>query len=577
MVSRGLRITNGRKLSFDWNIKVMNTMFSLEISQFDPSFIKLPIVTLKCLPADLPDRLLHVNPNRTICYMDKSAVYLDPYKPAAALDYVLNAIEATLNKIVDESAITNDFVREFDAYWGAHDNCYLLSKGKKVKAQFFEREDKSGRRYNKEWLIFDENEKIRNNKWLNKRKFIKKIIEVPVITIRFKEMPKLPSNEIVSSWPANNWQNFLNWLSNYHPILSNELMRKLCEGSANSLQQLILFSVPNMEGEYSSWFAVRVKFTLRIQELARRYVASRKPGRKNKAVAPSTVRAMFKRDLTTNFYRLCVQDASTDFILNRNIPQQIIKNKRIAVIGCGTIGATTANLLAKIGGGHGNTGRLSLFDKDELKTANIGRHLLGEEYLGEYKAQSTKDYLESKYSWNIKISANNVDITSVNDLSELLMKNDIIIDATGEQQFSSFINHHYRKALKSGLKVSCSILYGWIDANGLAIRALLDDGNYGCHRCLLHDDGVVLKERFPLVSKGLEWPRYAQKHFACGESFTPYTEGVSYSIAGMLQAMVIDYFSDSPSPRFRHQGFHKSIPITKSQNLAPMKGCPCCG
>jgi hypothetical protein len=131
MVSRGLSIANGRKVSFDWNIKVRNTTFSLEIAQFDPSFIKLPIVTFKCLPPDLPSTLIHVNPDRTLCYMDKSEVYLDPYKPGEALDYILNSIEETLNKIVDEEAIANDFVREFDAYWVAHDNCYLLSKKKK--------------------------------------------------------------------------------------------------------------------------------------------------------------------------------------------------------------------------------------------------------------------------------------------------------------------------------------------------------------------------------------------------------------------------------------------------------------
>jgi len=577
MVSRGLSIVNGRKVSFAWNIKVRNTTFSLEIGQFDPSFIKLPIVTLKCLPPDFPGTLTHVNPDRTICYMDKSLVFLDPYKPDAALDYILNAIEVTLDKIVDDKAITNDFVREFDAYWIAHDNCYLLSKEKKVKAKFFEREEAFDKDTSKEWLIFDENDEARNNKWLNKRGFIENIREVPVITVRFTDMPKLPASEVVGSWPPKNWQVFFNWLSNYHSTLSNELMRKLCEGSVNSLQQLILFSVPNIEGKHSSWFAVRVKFTKKIQDLARRYVASRKPGRKNKKVTPNTVRTMFKRDLTTNFYRLCVQDASTDFILNRNLPKKIIKSKRIAIIGCGTIGATTANLLVKIGAGHGNTGRLSLFDKDKLKAANIGRHLLCEEYLGEYKSQATKHFLQSKYSWNINITANNIDISSVNDFYKLLMMHDIIIDATGEQQFSSFISHNYRKALQSQMNVSCSILYGWVDANGLAVRALLDDGKYGCYRCMLHNENGALKERFPLKGKGMKWPHHAQKHFACGESFTPYTEGVSYSAAGFLQAMTIDYFAETPSPRFRHQGFHKSIPATKSQNIAPLKGCPCCG
>lgn len=577
MVSRGLRISNGKTVSFDWDIKVRNTSFSLTIAKFDPSFIKLPVVTFKCLPHDLPSTLVHVNPDQTLCYMDKSDVYLDPYNPSAALDYILNAIEETLDKVVDAEAIKKDFVREFDAYWRAHDNCYLLTKEKKTKAKLFDKKNTLGNSIDKEWFIFDEKDEVRNKNWLNKRGFIKHIREVPVVTIRFTEMPKLPVSEVLSTWPPETWQSFFNWLSNYHPILSNELMRRLCEGSINSLQQLVLFSVPNIDGKYSSWFAVRVKFTKRIEELAKRYVGSRKPGKKNKKVSPDTVRAMFKRDFTTIFYRLCVQDASTDFILNRNLPEKIITNKKIVIIGCGTIGATTANLLVKIGAGYGHAGKISLFDKDSLKAANIGRHLLGEEYLGEPKSQATRHYLQKKYSWESNIAAYNLTINSSDGLYELMVNNDLIIDATGEQQFSSFISHHYRKALQSQTKVSCSILYGWIDANGLAIRTLLDDGQHGCYRCMLHIEDGALKERFALIGKNKEWPEYAQKRFACGESFTPYSEGVSYSAAGLIQAMVLDYFSGNPSPRFRHQGFHKSIPLTKSQNITRLEGCPCCG
>ncbi|MFT6834582.1 MAG: hypothetical protein ACJA0H_000613 [Francisellaceae bacterium] len=577
MVSRGLTISNGKKVSFDWNIKVRNTTFSLAIAEFDPSFIKLPIVTFKYIPPDLPSTLIHVNPDQTLCYLDKSDVYLDPYKPGAALDYILNAIEETLDKIVDDEAIKNDFVREFDAYWRAHDNCYLLTKEKEIKAKFFDSKNILDNSTSKEWLIFDDKDEVRNKNWLNKRGFLEHIREVPVITVRFTEMPKLPASIVVSTWPPRTWQSFFNWLSNYHSLLSNELMRRLCEGSINSLQQLVLFSVPNIDGTNSSWFAVRVKFTKRIQELAKRYVGSRKPGKKNKKVSPDTVRTMFKRDLTTTFYRLCVQDASTDFVLNRNLPEKIITNKKIAIIGCGTIGATTANLLVKIGAGCGDAGKISLFDKDTLKTANIGRHLLGEEYLGESKSQATKHYLQKKYSWEPNITAYNIAINSVDAFYELMKNNDLIIDATGEEQFSSFISHHYRRALQSQSKVSCSVLYGWIDANGLAIRTLLDDGKYGCYRCMLYIEDGALKERFPLIGKNKEWPTYAQKHFACGESFTPYSEGVSYSAAGLIQAMVIDYFSGNPSPRFRHQGFHKSIPLTKSQNMTSLEGCPCCG
>jgi molybdopterin/thiamine biosynthesis adenylyltransferase len=576
MVARGLQINNTRQISFKWDVKIGDTDFSLQLEEFDPTFIKLPIVTLLTHPAGLPKTLTHVNPDKTLCYLDKSQVYLDPYKPAETLDLILNSIYETLNKLIDKKSVLADFAREFDSYWEAHDNCYLLTHEKPLKALFFERVREIGEVKAQEWVIFNEKDEVRCEKWLKKRNIQEKVREVPVVKLNFNSPPQLPSCIELDTWPPKNWKEFYTWLTDYHPQLANELMRRLCESTDKSLQQLVLFSVPNLEGGHASWFATRIKFSKRIQDLARRYIASKRPGRKKKVVTPDTVRTMFKRDITSNYYRLSVQDSSTGLILNRNAQQSILEGKRVAVIGCGTIGANLSNLLIKVGAGTGSCGSISIYDKDILKPANIGRHLLGEEYLGEAKSFALKDFLQLN-TWQININANHSNINSDSQLLGMFRSFDLIIDATGEQQFSSFLNHHYRKALKDKKKVICSILYGWVDANGLAVRAILDDAKFACYRCLLFQKNGILHERLPLKAKGAKWPDYAKKRIACGESYTPYTEGVSYTAAGILQAMAIDYFAGNPTPRFRHLSLHKSIPSAKAQNLPALNGCPCCG
>jgi len=576
MVARGLKICNTRQISFKWDVEVGVTVFSLLLEDFDPTFMNLPKVTLLAHPTGLSKTLTHLNPDKTLCYLDKSYIYLDPYKPAETLDLILNSIYETLNKLIDNKTVLADFAREFDSYWEAHDNCYLLSHDKSLKALFFVRTRKVCDVKTQEWMIFSDTDDVRNEKWLKKRNFQDKIREVPVVKLNFTSSPKLPYCLESDAWPPKNWKEFYSWLTGYHPQIANELMRRLCESTDKSLQQLVIFSVPNLEGEYASWFAIRIKFSKRVQDLARRYIASKRSSKKKKSVTPDTVRAMFKRDITSNYYRLNVQDASTELILKRNAQQSILEGKRIAVIGCGTIGANLSNLLIKVGAGTGGCGAISIYDKDILKPANIGRHLLSEEYLGEPKSIALKDFLTLN-TWQINIKANCENINTESQLLSIFRSSDLIIDATGEQQFSSFLNHHYRKALQDKKKVACSILYGWIDANGLAVRALLDDAKFACYRCLLHEKNGKLHERLPLKASGENWPDYAKKRVACGESYTPYTEGVSYTAAGMLQAMAIDYFSGNPIPRFRHQSLHKSIPHAKAQNLPSLNGCPCCG
>jgi len=61
-----------------------------------------------------------------------------------------------------------------------------------------------------------------------------------------------------------------------------------------------------------------------------------------------------------------------------------MSRRRVAVVGCGAIGAELAYLLAQSGVGH-----LTLIDNDVIHSANISRHLLGQPFIGRNKAQST--------------------------------------------------------------------------------------------------------------------------------------------------------------------------------------------
>ena len=69
---------------------------------------------------------------------------------------------------------------------------------------------------------------------------------------------------------------------------------------------------------------------------------------------------------------------------DHNEQQPMLAEKRVAIIGCGSLGAAVARLLAQMG-----IGRFILVDHDDLSAANTGRHVLGAEFVRENKAAAT--------------------------------------------------------------------------------------------------------------------------------------------------------------------------------------------
>lgn len=79
--------------------------------------------------------------------------------------------------------------------------------------------------------------------------------------------------------------------------------------------------------------------------------------------------------------------------------QAPLQARKVAVIGCGSVGSEVAELLAKAG-----VGELSFVDSDDLMSANVGRHLLGISYLGWNKAKGVATELRRRLP-HLKIGA----------------------------------------------------------------------------------------------------------------------------------------------------------------------------
>lgn len=132
-----------------------------------------------------------------------------------------------------------------------------------------------------------------------------------------------------------------------------------------------------------------------------------------------------------------------------------LQNKKILVVGCGTLGSNLLPMLVKSGAGFGQT--LTLVDSDIYKEENFSRHYLGLSVTGKNKAEAMKDALMSQNS-SLKIEAITQPFQNAfGEVQELLF--DLIIDTTGDEALSNYLNRRLVKVSKMPLYV-CAYIYG---------------------------------------------------------------------------------------------------------------------
>lgn len=263
-------------------------------------------------------------------------------------------------------------------------------------------------------------------------------------------------------------------------------------------------------------------------------------------------------------FRMRISEVGYTYIHSRNLLSPTLINKRITLVGCGSIGGYLAQGLLRLGAGQGAQGRLTLIDSDYIKADNLGRHYLGLPNLFESKAEALRNELMRQFPESTIVYHN--EMVKVN---AQLFKTDFLIDATGEEPLSEMLNEHslpYRDK-------SLTILYVWIKGNGECVQSLLvDSEKFGCYRCLLEPNGKNYRhERFPVLKKPPELG-----YRGCS-SFTPYAVSAPMHASALAIDLLLDAIKGNPGPRFRTRYVENSdARIIKNQNLTPIKGCPAC-
>lgn len=371
-----------------------------------------------------------------ICLFDENDKLYYEY-PDYLLQDNLNRLDGFLKKIENNEFTQAEIFEEFDSYWNStgfalHFNKNYLQGYNDIKLiDLYISKNKSN------IYLIDEKEKV--NTYFNATNML--YDKKKIIYINFHE--KFPSKIPV------NYKEFLDAIqyAGYSKQFKNFKKH-------NNLHSSILFSfnLPSGNLHFASLYIkpTQIKINKKVEII--------------NPIADMINMLKYNTPLLGGL----AKDTSSNRVYTRggNSMNEVVNNKakKIAIVGCGSIGASLAFKLLKTG-----CTNLLLIDPERLSVDNIARHILGMEYVNLYKAEALENFLEKQF---IETSIESIP-KNIIDCFEELKSCDLIISALGSEA-KAVETKMIKDAISNDLPplISC-----WLEANAVAGHSILFNSN----------------------------------------------------------------------------------------------------
>lgn len=482
----------------------------------DPSGVELPRIGVG-LPPGTPSVVAHVGANGQICYAAKGSVVLDIFDIAGQALGCIDRAEEVLDRAL-RGKQDQDLEDEFFAFWHG-DFCFLDIYPGDPGALDILLADRGNAETS---VVFVTNNVIHTRLKLHAMSLQEReVLKGAAFRVNTSAKPK-PSQ---GTWPPATVATLLQWQGLLDPSAKRNIERRLLQ-AVSAKQQVSLCVIDSPLTQYAFWtdFGAMDGAAPRLQTnpKVRLYAAKTHP-----------------------MISIRMDDK---YVAERNAPESpTLVGKRIALLGCGTIGGFLAELLVKAGAGL-NDGDLALIDPDILLPQNVGRHRLGLNRALQYKSNALKEELSlvapTAKVRSLPVKAEEVDLSSF----------DLIINATGEEALGHYLT---RVATDSGIFVPT--LSVWVDGPGVAVRALFrDTAQAACTRCLSDTHRTSL---YPVANEPV--PIELAGH-GCESLYVPFPASVSVQAACLAIEMATSWVANQTSPRLRtrvtRHGFSQAAP-----------------
>ncbi|KEA62502.1 hypothetical protein ADIMK_3393 [Marinobacterium lacunae] len=491
--------------------------FEVTIIVTSPDGSKLPTAYVTYIPDQLRDKAIpHISPFRRLCYADEDSSDWDPVLKDQLASAIDRQIARTLHESTSPEEIESAYQADFLNYWFSNREAYCFASpeaeigSSPLMFQALDVTTSSSGALENELVIFDNIEQ--RDAWIKLRNSSLSGVSGDVVIIRVRT-----GNLAPESWPPRKLSDIFDWLKSADRSAHDTLAAKIIRYFSKNLTVLL-----NIENE--GLMAFRVRFNDRIVTIMNSHSGNRKNSTKKRRGPKSStllpvLRGKYAHDAFVRYHINPIDEASL-YLRNRKDPSAgDLKNKRICLIGCGTIGGYVAELLVKVGAGKGPLGRLHLYDNDTYSPGNFGRHRLPARYFGWYKSEALADLL-------IKDTLGPLNVFAIDSkflvTSENVKKFDIIIDVTGRPPVGRMLANCTRDIINPPY-----LIHGFNEGHGRASVVFIDNGQ-ACYGCL---------KKMDVFSK---LPIDREERYSCGSMYTPYDANVSVITAGLVQEATLN-------------------------------------
>lgn len=292
-----------------------------------------------------------------------------------------------------------------------------------------------------------------------------------------------------------------------------------------------------------------------------------------------------KASRTRFISQLDVNRSDYDYLLARGGAMPSLKEKRVLLLGCGSVGGFLANNLCQMG-----VTQLDMLDKDRFSKDNVYRHFLGFDAIRQVsssKADLLCNVLNDKYP-DTDIDSMNYENRTVEKVilenPQKLAQYDLIISALGEPTLNLAISDLLiEQSIQTPFIVCFNEPYG---IGGHIITTNINDDS--CLRCLYSDvsEGSLCPFRASLVMPGQIFEKTLS---GCSGTFVPYSALDSQQTAVYAVRKAIDVLTGTlkqndlltwrgDASLLESQGYHVSEFYRSATAPASFEnpGCPTC-
>lgn len=167
-----------------------------------------------------------------------------------------------------------------------------------------------------------------------------------------------------------------------------------------------------------------------------------------------------------------VKRADSLWIHDRSGDGRDLSKNSVLLIGCGSLGGYVAHLLSRAG-----VGRLCMTDNDRLEWNNLGRHILGADSVGEWKAKALAKAIAKELP-HLDVKGFPLDWRDAYRQNKLLFEgHDLIISTVADWSCEASLNMMVRGS------ADAPVAFGWLEPHAVAGHYLTVGQLGGCFAC----------------------------------------------------------------------------------------------